>query len=171
MHNRLRPHPEIPAMKFLRFTPLALAALMAGCSLMPAYQQPVAPVPGRFAGDAGADPAPATPIAELGWRDVFTDPSLQRVIEMSLANNRDLRVAVLNIEKARAQYRVQDAALFPIVNASAGGSGSRTPADLSSTGEALTARQYSASPCTRSSDIWMPLPASRAASIALVQLP
>ena len=131
-------------MKFLRFTPLALAALMAGCSLMPAYQQPAAPVPGKFAGDAGADPA-STPVAELGWRDVFTDPLLQRVIEMSLANNRDLRVAVLNIEKARAQYRVQDAALFPTVNASAGGSGSRTPADLSSTGEAITARQYSAS--------------------------
>ncbi|CAN7772616.1 AdeC/AdeK/OprM family multidrug efflux complex outer membrane factor [Variovorax sp. LjRoot175] len=125
-----------------RFAPLALAALMAGCSLMPAYQQPAAPVPGKFAGDAGA--AAATPVADLGWRDVFNDPSLQRVIEMSLANNRDLRVAVLNIEKARAQYRVQDAALFPTVSASAGGSGSRTPADLSSTGEALTAHQYSA---------------------------
>jgi len=132
-------------MKPFRLAPLALAVLMAGCSLMPAYQQPAAPVAGKFAGDTGpADPA-STPVSDLGWRDVFTDPSLQRVIEMSLANNRDLRVAVLNIEKARAQYRVQDAALFPTVNASAGGSGSRTPADLSSTGEALTARQYSAS--------------------------
>jgi multidrug efflux system outer membrane protein len=121
--------------------PLALAALLAGCSLMPAYQQPAAPVPATFAGDAGA--APSTPVAELGWRDVFTDPSLQRLIEMSLANNRDLRVATLNIEKARAQYRVQDASLFPTVNAGAGGSGSRTPADLSSTGEALTAHKYS----------------------------
>lgn len=127
-----------------RFAPLALAALMAGCSLMPAYHQPAAPVPDKFAGDAGTASA-STPVADLGWRDVFTDPSLQRVIEMSLANNRDLRVAVLNIEKARAQYRVQDAALFPTVKASAGGSGSRTPADLSSTGdEALTAHQYSA---------------------------
>jgi len=122
--------------------PLALAALLTGCSLMPAYQQPAAPVAGKFAGDAGD--AASTPVADLGWRDVFSDPSLQRVIEMSLANNRDLRVAVLNIEKARAQYRVQDAALFPTVNASAGGGGSRTPADLSSTGEALTAHQYSA---------------------------
>jgi multidrug efflux system outer membrane protein len=131
-------------MNTFRFAPLALAALMAGCSLMPAYQQPAAPVAGKFAGDAGAASA-STPVADLGWRDVFTDPSLRRVIEMSLANNRDLRVAVLNIEKARAQYRVQDAALFPTINASAGGSGSHTPADLSSTGEALTARQYSAS--------------------------
>ncbi|MCY1205980.1 Outer membrane protein OprM [compost metagenome] len=132
-------------MKLFRLALLTLAALMAGCSLMPAYQQPAAPVPGKFAGDTtGADTA-SMPVSDLGWRDVFTDPSLQRVIEMSLANNRDLRVAVLNIEKARAQYRVQDAALFPTVNASAGGSGSRTPASLSSTGKALTAHQYSAS--------------------------
>lgn len=132
-------------MNLFRFTPLALAALMAGCSLIPAYQQPATPVPGKFADDTtGANPA-STPVADLGWRDVFTDPSLQRVIEVSLANNRDLRVAVLNIEKARAQYRVQDAALFPTVNASAGGSGSRTPASLSSTGETLIAHQYSAS--------------------------
>ncbi|MGJ7542397.1 AdeC/AdeK/OprM family multidrug efflux complex outer membrane factor [Variovorax sp. LT1R16] len=131
-------------MNLFRFTPLALAALMAGCSLIPVYQQPAAPVPAKFADGSGADRA-STPVSDLGWRDVFTDASLQRVIEMSLANNRDLRVAVLNIEKARAQYGVQDAALFPTVNASAGGSGSRTPADLSSTGAALTSHQYSAS--------------------------
>ncbi|MDP9607699.1 UNVERIFIED_ORG: outer membrane protein TolC, partial [Variovorax paradoxus] len=132
-----------------RLAPLAasltIAALMVGCSLMPAYQQPAAPVPGKFAGDTTDAGSTSAPVADLGWRDVFTDPSLQRVIEMSLANNRDLRVAVLNIEKARAQYRVQDAALFPTVNASAGGSGSRTPASLSSTGETLIAHQYSAS--------------------------
>jgi multidrug efflux system outer membrane protein len=101
-------------MKLLRFTPLALAALMAGCSLMPAYQQPAAPVPGKFAGDASGDPA-STPVADLGWRDVFTDRSLQRVIEMSLANNRDLRVAVLNIDRARALYRIERAGLAPTV--------------------------------------------------------
>lgn len=65
-------------------------------------EQPAAPVAGRFSGDTDADGPASTPVADLGWRDVFTDPSLQRVIEMSLANNRDLRVAVLNIEKARA---------------------------------------------------------------------
>ncbi|SEF25202.1 AdeC/AdeK/OprM family multidrug efflux complex outer membrane factor [Variovorax sp. NFACC27] len=132
-----------------RLAPLAasltIAALMVGCSLMPAYQQPAPPVPGKFAGDTTDAGSTSAPVADLGWRDVFTDPSLRRVIEMSLANNRDLRVAVLNIEKARAQYRVQDAALFPTVNASAGGSGSRTPASLSSTGETLIAHQYSAS--------------------------
>lgn len=133
-------------MNLFRATPLALAALISGCSLMPAYQQPAATVPGKFAGDTSDASGPAsTAVADLGWRDVFTDPPLQRLIELSLSNNRDLRVAVLNIEKARAQYRVQDAALLPTVNASAGGMSARTPADLSSTGQALTARQYSAS--------------------------
>uniref|UniRef100_UPI000D368BF6 AdeC/AdeK/OprM family multidrug efflux complex outer membrane factor n=1 Tax=unclassified Variovorax TaxID=663243 RepID=UPI000D368BF6 len=120
-----------------------LAALLAGCSLMPAYQRPAAPVPATFA-DAPPGDGPATPVAELGWRDVFTDPALQRVIALALAHNRDLRVAVLNIDKARAQYRVQDAALFPTVDASASGSGSRTPADLSASGSATVAHSYSA---------------------------
>ncbi|BEP64966.1 efflux transporter outer membrane subunit (plasmid) [Variovorax sp. V213] len=125
-------------------TSVALAALLlTGCSLMPAYQRPMAPVPQAFAGDTAA--AAAVPVAGIGWRDVFTDPALQRVIETALANNRDLRVAALNIEKARAQYRVQDAALFPAVNASAGGNGSRTPADLSASGSAQVSHSYSAS--------------------------
>ncbi len=123
--------------------PIALAAFLTGCSLMPAYQQPAAPVPASFAGDASPG-ATTMPAAELGWRNVFTDPALQRVIEMSLANNRDLRVAVLNIEKARARYRVQDAALFPAVNASGGGTGSRTPGDLSATGQPTVSHSYSA---------------------------
>jgi len=129
-----------------RFTlsSVALAALLlGGCSLMPTYQRPMAPVPQAFAGDSAA--AAHAPVAEIGWRDVFTDPALQRVIETALANNRDLRVAALNIEKARAQYRVQDAALFPTISASAGGNGSRTPADLSPSGSAQVSHSYSAS--------------------------
>ena len=120
----------------------ALAALLAGCSLMPAYERPAAPVPGVFSGDSGG--VAGVQVADLGWRDVFTDPALQRVIEITLANNRDLRVAVLNIEKARAQYGVQRAALFPAVNASGGGTGSRTPADVSQTGRAVTSHTYTA---------------------------
>lgn len=122
--------------------PVALAALLGGCSLMPAYRQPAAPVPAQFAGDAGA-PA-ATPVADLGWREVFTDPALQQVIALSLAHNRDLRVAVLNIEKARAQYGVQRAGLFPTVSASGGQTAGRTPAELTQTGRAVTAHNYSA---------------------------
>ncbi|MCU4118642.1 AdeC/AdeK/OprM family multidrug efflux complex outer membrane factor [Variovorax sp. N23] len=125
------------------WAPLTLAVFLAGCSLMPTYEQPAAPVPTTFSGDTGG--TATTPVAEIGWRNVFTDSSLQRVIEMSLANNRDLRVAVLNIEKARATYRVQDAALFPSIKASGSGSSARTPADLSTTGQTTVSHSYSAS--------------------------
>jgi len=130
-----------------RMTPLLLAMLLGGCTLMPDYQRPAAPVASQFAGDhsaAAASGTPAMAVSDIGWRDVFTDPTLQEVISLSLANNRDLRVAVLNIEKARAQYGVERAALFPTINAATSESASRTPADLSATGRALTARSYTA---------------------------
>ncbi|MBB4125581.1 multidrug efflux system outer membrane protein [Xanthomonas translucens] len=129
-------------------TPLALAvsALLAGCSLMPAYQRPAAPVPAQFDGaaaESGAQ-ADAVPVADIGWRAVFTDPKLQQVIALALDNNRDLRVAALNIDQAWAQYRVQRADLAPGVDLGGSGSGSRTPADLSGTGQPLVAHSYSA---------------------------
>ncbi len=141
----MNPFPSTPVLRTSRamITPLMLAVLLGGCTLMPDYHRPAAPVAARFAGDSGAA-ANDLAVADIGWRDVFTDPALQKVIALTLANNRDLRVAVLNIEKARAQYGVQRAALFPTVNAATSETASRTPADLSSTGRALTARSYSA---------------------------
>ncbi|WP_369916219.1 AdeC/AdeK/OprM family multidrug efflux complex outer membrane factor [Xanthomonas sp. NCPPB 3005] len=129
-------------------TPLALAVstLLAGCSLMPAYERPAAPVPAQFDGaaaDASAQTG-AVPVADIGWRAVFTDPKLQQVIELALDNNRDLRVAALNIDQAWAQYRVQRADLAPGVDLSGSGNGSRTPGDLSGTGQPLVAHSYSA---------------------------
>ncbi|RZM04520.1 MAG: AdeC/AdeK/OprM family multidrug efflux complex outer membrane factor [Variovorax sp.] len=121
---------------------MAVALLLGGCSLMPAHQRPTAPVAATFPGDAGA--VPVLPVADLGWREVFTDPALQRVIELTLAHNRDLRVAVLDIERARAQYRVQEAASLPAIAANGSGSASRTPADLSLAGAPTVAHSYSA---------------------------
>lgn len=129
-------------MSRLTLSLLTLATLLGGCNLMPVYQQPTPPVSARFSGDSST--ATAIPVADIGWRDVFTDPSLRQVIELALVNNRDLRVAILNIQKDRANYRVQDAALFPTINASGGSSASRTPADQSQTGQALTTHNYSA---------------------------
>jgi len=127
--------------------PVMLAMLLGGCTLMPDYHRPDAPVAAHFAGadsKNAADASSAPAVADIGWRDVFTDPSLQQVIALALENNRDLRVAVLNIEKARAQYGVQRAALFPSIKAAASETASRTPGDLSSTGSALTSRSYTA---------------------------
>jgi len=107
-----------------------LALLLGGCSFAPAYQRPAAPVAPVFA--AAQPPGPS--IAGIGWHDFFTDPELRAVIETALANNRDLRVAVGRIAEARAQYRIQAAALLPAVDGVAGGTRSHVPADLSVTG-------------------------------------
>lgn len=82
--------------------------------------------------------------AAIGWESFFTDAGLRQLIALALANNRDLRVTGLNIEKARAQYQIQRADLFPAVDASVSGSNQRTPASLSATGKVAVTHQYSA---------------------------
>ena len=99
---------------------VAAAALLAGCSLIPTYERPAAPVPTTFPNDP-AQPAGAA-AATVPWQEYFTDPRLQGLINTALANNRDLRVSVLNIEQARAQFQIQRSALFPAVGVSASGS-------------------------------------------------
>jgi len=128
----------------LRTLTVALAAVLASaCSLIPDYQRPAAPVPASFPGAAQA--AAATPTADaIAWRDYFADARLREVIALALANNRDLRTAALNIEKARAQYRIQRADLFPAIGASGSQNAQRLPGDLTSSGEADVTRQYSA---------------------------
>lgn len=120
-------------------------SLVAGCaSMAPDYQRPTAPVPAEFP-QAGAKAPANAPLAEnIPWRDYFADPRLREVIAQALANNRDLRVATLNIEKARAQYRIQRADLFPSIGATGSQSAQRLPGDLTSSGEAATSRQYNA---------------------------
>jgi len=96
------------------FLAAAVAALLGACTLEPHYQRPPAPVPALPGGTAGE-----TVAADIGWREFFPDPQLQQLIELSLTNNRDLRVAALNVQSAQAQYRIQRASLFPTVDASA----------------------------------------------------
>ncbi|GAB3627413.1 multidrug transporter [Pandoraea terrae] len=136
--------------------PIALAAtLMAGCSLAPHYERPEAPVSAAYpTGPAYKTPAAAnengaagqraaTPAADIGWREFFADPRLQKLIEIALANNRDLRISALNIEAARAQYQIQRSALLPSIGAAGQGTIQRTPGDLNTTGHPIISRQYS----------------------------
>ena len=97
------------------------ALALAACNLAPKYVAPAVPVPLALPQGTSypALPAGETTADTLGWRDFFTDPRLQQVIAGALANNRDLRVALANVERARALYRVNRAALFPIVNGGA----------------------------------------------------
>ncbi len=117
------------------------ASLLAlgGCSLAPKYERPAPPVEPQFTkGSQAPAAAGAAAAADVGWRDVFGDPRLQGLIALALENNRDLRVAALNVELTRAQYRIQRAERLPSLVASAGSTTQRVPADLSSTGRATT---------------------------------
>ncbi len=122
------------------------AFVLSGCSLIPDYQRPDAPVAAQFPqGPAySSAQAPSQAAAEQGWKQFFHDPALQQLIQTALVNNRDLRVAALNIDAYAAQYQIQRADLFPAVSATGNGSRSRTPAKLSQTGESTIASQYSA---------------------------
>jgi multidrug efflux system outer membrane protein len=94
---------------------LAMSFSLASCTMEPHYQRPQAPVAAAW---NGAPTAPnSTPVTELGWRQFFPDPGMQHLIELALVNNRDLRVAVLNVRTAQAQYRVQRSDLFPSISA------------------------------------------------------
>ena len=107
----------------------AFALVLAGCTLEPAYHRPAAPVPETSpSGPAYPPVAAAEPAPLPGWRDLITDPKLKAVIDQALANNRDLRVAIANIQEARAQYQVQRSALLPQVNAQFAESYTHTPA-------------------------------------------
>ena len=126
---------------------LALAAFtLGGCSLIPDYQQPPTSVAAQWPqGPAYGPNAMAEQAAsEQGWRQFFRDPALQQLIQTALQNNLDLRVAALNIDAYRAQYRIQRAELLPAVSADGSGSRQRLPGELSSTGSPQISSQYSA---------------------------
>ena len=129
----------------LRQLSLALlaAGVLSGCSLAPKYERPDAPV----AGDYPSEAIPTTGrlahvTADSGWREFFPDRRLQALIETALANNRDLRLAALRIEEARAQYNIQSADRLPNLSGTASGSRARTPGSLTSDGTSVVSSSY-----------------------------
>jgi multidrug efflux system outer membrane protein len=123
---------------------LAVASiLLGGCSLIPDYQRPASPVESLWPSEAGGAQT-ATAAADLDWRAFFKDPALQGLIDTALANNRDLRVAALNVEAYAAQRQIQRSALFPSVTADSGATRQRLPGSLSSSGDPSISSQYSA---------------------------
>jgi outer membrane protein, multidrug efflux system len=123
---------------------LLLLVFLAACSLQPVYERPAAPVASNYpAGQAYKDVAGApTPAADIGWRDFLNDERLRRLVETALKNNRDLRVAALNVARFQALYRIQRAALFPQVDAAASSSAVR--GSLPGGGLNVTTHAYSA---------------------------
>lgn len=122
--------------------------LLAGCTMAPIYTQPDAPVPSEWPKGAAYPQiniisGQAAP--EMSWKEFITDERLQKIIEIALANNRDLRVAALNVEKMKAMYGIGVASLLPTVNALGSLSKAGVPADLSQSGSAMTSERYDAS--------------------------
>jgi multidrug efflux system outer membrane protein len=116
-------------------TLLALPLALAGCmSLAPTYERPAAPVAAGFP-DAGNSANQGA--ARVAWQQYFTDARLQQLIGLALANNRDLRVAILNIEQARAQYQIRRAERLPTLGLGVGGS--RGPGENDSIKSSYTA--------------------------------
>lgn len=133
-------------MNRLAFGLAAALVVSAGCVNLAPKTGPVAsPAPAAWpAGPAYAAPAaPAGPAAaDLGWRDFLADQRLRDVVDLALANNRDLRVAALNIERARALYNVRRADLFPSIDAGAAGTAQRTPGGVGVSPDAVTSHVY-----------------------------
>lgn len=120
---------------------LAIASMLSGCSLIPDYQRPPAPVPAQYPQDG------VYALAQSGtsdWQALFHDPALQQLIRDALVNNRDLRVAALNVEAFQAQYRIRRADLFPAVSATGAGQRRRLPGDVNGTGKPAITSSYSA---------------------------
>jgi multidrug efflux system outer membrane protein len=122
---------------------------LVGCTLAPKYTRPDAPVPSKWPTGAAyfyvenADDESTSPASTLSWREFITDERMQKVIEMALNNNRDLRIAALNLERAKALYGIGRVSLLPSVNATGSWYKEHVPADLSSSGSEMTAEQYS----------------------------
>lgn len=108
--------------------PLFMLALLSGCSFIPTYHRPAMSVPTSY--PVAAD-LHGTAAYNIGWAQFFKDPALQQLISLGLENNRDLRVSVLNVEEAQAQYHVSRASLFPTINGDASFERTHTPTNIS----------------------------------------
>jgi len=124
---------------------IGLSLLLQACSLAPKYERPALPAEAVAwpQGEAyGEAPRQGLAAADTGWQAFFHDPALRQLISLALENNRELRVAALNVDAYRAQYRIQRSELFPGLEAAGSGSRQRQPADLSPSGVEGISSQY-----------------------------
>lgn len=108
--------------------PLVAALGLTGCTLQPNYQRPTLPVDKHYDQNT-----PVGNVADLPWQNFFNDATMRQLIDLSLQNNRDLRVAALNVEQARASVQIDRAALLPSINATASQTSAHEPANLYNT--------------------------------------
>jgi multidrug efflux system outer membrane protein len=113
-------------MRQLKVAGLAAALCVCGCTMIPHYRQPPLPVPTQYPGPSSSPAAIPAAAADIAAHEVFRDARLNRLIDLALTNNRDLRTAVLNVQQTEAQYRITRSASFPTVQGSAGATRSQT---------------------------------------------
>ncbi|KVL58771.1 RND transporter [Burkholderia territorii] len=117
-------------MRLLILSAAVSAALaLSGCAMAPKLVRPAMPVPATYTAATAAATEQHANAADLGWRTMFGDRRLQRLIELALDNNRDLRLAALNVQAAEAQYGIQRSARLPSIGAGANFTRQRTPAN------------------------------------------
>jgi len=135
-------------MKRISVLILAMVICLGGCTMIPPYRRPNAPISEHWpSGEAYLQTTPQEnsqlDVRQLEWREFFNDSKLQQVIEMAFNNNRDLRLAVLNMENARALYGVQRANLLPTVNVAAGLNKQRYSSDFLASTASKEVEKYS----------------------------
>ena len=130
--------------------PLTWAAvvLLSACSMAPRYQQPTVPLAPEFPSSSAMSTASTisqwdvSAAKDLGWQQYFADARLQRLIELALSNNKDLRIAALNVETVRAQYAIARADRLPAIGATGSGGKARVAEDLSNAGRSYITESY-----------------------------
>ncbi|MDD0976382.1 efflux transporter outer membrane subunit [Pseudomonas fontis] len=118
---------------------LLIALALGGCSMAPTYERPAAPVAERW---EGAPAQQALASEALDWQQFIVDAQLRRLVSTALENNRSLRQSLLDIEQARAQYRIQRADRVPGLNAGTSGNRQRLPGELANGGRSEVASTY-----------------------------
>lgn len=127
-------------MSIKTFSLSAIALLvLSGCQLAPEQKDLVLPVSDAYASDTAQSAA-----QQLNWQQFFNDEKLQTLISQSLEHNKDMQIAVLNVQRVRGLYQIEDSALYPSLDLNASGTRQRLPADLAGTGDATISSQYSA---------------------------
>lgn len=116
-----------------RIAPVALL-LLGACHFAPPHAQPPLPTPPVYLAATDSDVASGVRATDIAWREFFRDPRLDTLIGTALRSNRDLVIAVEQIEVARGQYRIQSADRIPTTNASVNASRTGVGAAASGTG-------------------------------------
>ena len=132
--------------KYIYYMVIGSVLILNGCMTSPKYNRPQAPVPTEWPSGAAYQNGTVTQdtnsVTDLRWQEFFPDQKLQKIIETALDNNRDLRLAALNVERARAIYGIQRAELLPTVNVMGGGGKQHSATELTQPGQSRTTERY-----------------------------